>query len=169
MPVMIRLRNGTILEVLEERPGALELSVEVDGESVGAVSSYTFMAVAANHTIAASFEADFFTLTASAGAHGTLTPAGETVLASGANQIFTLADGTHQGYDIGEACFDLGVERATSRVVFAPEGVTPLIGAMTLEALGLMVNPVTRELLPMRLFLATLGARVQRIAEHQPS
>ena len=33
MPVMIRLRNGTILEVLEERPGALELSVEVDGES----------------------------------------------------------------------------------------------------------------------------------------
>jgi len=85
------------------------------------------------------------------------------------HQIFTLADGTHQGYDIGEACFDLGVERATSRVVFAPEGVTPLIGAMTLEALGLMVNPVTRELLPMRLFLATLGARVQRIAEHQPS
>jgi len=40
---------------------------------------------------------------------------------------------------------------------------------MTLEALGLMVNPVTRELLPMRLFLATLGACVQRIAEHQPS
>jgi len=30
---MIRLRRGTILEILEERPGALELSVEVDGES----------------------------------------------------------------------------------------------------------------------------------------
>jgi hypothetical protein len=33
--------------------------------------------------------------------------------------------------------------------------VTPLLGAVTLESLGLMVNPVTRELIPMRLFLAT--------------
>jgi len=30
----------------------------------------------------------------------------------------------------------------------------PLLGAFTLESLGLMVNPVTRELLPMRLVLA---------------
>jgi hypothetical protein len=32
--------------------------------------------------------------------------------------------------------------------------VTPLLGVLTLERLGLMLNPVTRELLPMRLFLA---------------
>ncbi len=30
----------------------------------------------------------------------------------------------------------------------------PLLGAVTLETLGLMVNPLTRELLPMRLMLA---------------
>ena len=42
----------------------------------------------------------------------------------------------------------------TSKVIFAPEGVTPLLGALTLESLGLMVNPVTRELTPMRLMLA---------------
>jgi clan AA aspartic protease len=69
-------------------------------------------------------------------------------------QEFTLADGTHQAYDIGEACFELEARGRTSQVVFAPEGVTPLLGAFTLESLGLMVNPVTRELKPMRLFLA---------------
>jgi clan AA aspartic protease len=68
---------------------------------------------------------------------------------------FTLADGTHQAYDVGEAFFELDTRGGTSRVVFAPDGVTPLLGAVTLESLGLMVNPVTRELLPMRLFLAT--------------
>jgi clan AA aspartic protease len=69
-------------------------------------------------------------------------------------RVFTLADGTHQAYDVGEAFFELGTSGGTSKVVFAPEGVTPLLGASTLESLGLMVNPVTRELMPMRLFLA---------------
>lgn len=69
-------------------------------------------------------------------------------------ETFALADGTKQSYPVGEAFFVLGERRGTSKVVFAPEGVTPLLGAFTLESLGLMVNPVTRELLPMRLFLA---------------
>jgi hypothetical protein len=55
---------------------------------------------------------------------------------------------------VGEAFFELGTDRGTSQVVFGPEGVTPLLGAFTLESLGLMVNPVTRELVPMRLVLA---------------
>ncbi len=67
---------------------------------------------------------------------------------------FTLADGTHVAYDVAEARFTVGTRVRTSQVVFAPEGVTPLLGAFTLESLGLMVNPVTRELLPMRLLLA---------------
>ena len=70
---------------------------------------------------------------------------------------FTLADGTHVSYDVGEVRFMIEGRRRTSQVVFAPEGVTPLLGAFTLESLGLMVNPVTRELLPMRLFLAHAG------------
>ena len=72
-------------------------------------------------------------------------------------QRFTLADGTHQTWDVGEAFFELGADVGTSQVVFGPEGVTPLLGALTLESLGLMVNPVTRELLPMRLVLARAG------------
>ena len=35
----------------------------------------------------------------------------------------------------------------------------PLLGAVTLETLGLMVNPLTRELLPMRLMLAGTGVK----------
>jgi len=69
-------------------------------------------------------------------------------------ETFGLADGTKRTYPVGEAFFELATKRATSRVVFGPEGVTPLLGAFTLESMGLMVNPVTRELLPMRLFLA---------------
>jgi clan AA aspartic protease len=66
---------------------------------------------------------------------------------------FTLADGTRRAYDIGEAFFELDDRRGTSKVVFGPPNVTPLLGALTLESLGLMVNPVTREVLPMRLHL----------------
>lgn len=75
-------------------------------------------------------------------------------------RTFTLADGTHQSYDVGEAFFQFADDAGTSQVIFGPEGVTPLIGAFTLESLGLMVNPVTRELLPMRLVLA--GIRSSR-------
>jgi predicted aspartyl protease len=38
---------------------------------------------------------------------------------------FTLADGTKQRYAVGEAFFQLGRKGGTSKVVFAPEGVTP--------------------------------------------
>jgi len=54
----------------------------------------------------------------------------------------------------GEVNFAVGDLDATSKVVFAPEGVTPLLGVVALENLALMLNPVTRELLPMRLFMA---------------
>jgi clan AA aspartic protease len=72
---------------------------------------------------------------------------------------FTLADGTRRAYDVGEAFFELGDRRGTSKVVFGPSDVTPLLGALTLESLGLMVNPVTREVLPMRLFLGSSRRR----------
>lgn len=67
---------------------------------------------------------------------------------------FTLADGTKRTYSIGEGFFELGRKAGTSKIVFGPKGATPLLGAFTLESLGLMLNPVTRELIPMRLILA---------------
>src|SRR5262249_42021299 len=56
--------------------------VLVDGASVGPVTTYTFEHVAANHTIAASFGLNPpFTIVASAGAGGTITPSGEVSVA----------------------------------------------------------------------------------------
>src|SRR5207244_3235156 len=50
--------------------------VVVDGGSVGAVGTYTFTNVTANHTISASFALGNEIITASAGAHGSITPSG---------------------------------------------------------------------------------------------
>ncbi len=50
--------------------------VKVDGISVGATGSYTFTGVNANHTIDAAFVPARYSITASGGAGGTITPAG---------------------------------------------------------------------------------------------
>ena len=52
------------------------VSVTVDGINQGAINSYTFSNVTANHTITASFAINTYTLTYTAGDHGTLS--GET-------------------------------------------------------------------------------------------
>ena len=53
-----------------------------------------------------------------------------------------------------ECRVQVGGHSATSPVVLGGPDDAPLLGAVTLETLGLMVNPLTRELLPMRLMLA---------------
>ena len=66
-------------------------NVLVDGNSVGAVMSYTFSSVQANHTITASFAANpTYTLISSAGANGTISPSGGVSVLGGANQRFTI-------------------------------------------------------------------------------
>jgi hypothetical protein len=66
--------------------------VKVDGVSVGPVTSYTFTDVQANHTIEAVFSGyGPFTITASAGTGGTITPSGAVVVNCGDSQTFTIA------------------------------------------------------------------------------
>ncbi len=48
--------------------------VLADGVSIGAVTSYTFTNVNANHTLSASFAINTYTVTPSAGTHGTISP-----------------------------------------------------------------------------------------------
>ena len=66
---------------------------------------------------------------------------------------FTLADGTHVDRKVGEAHFEYNGERGGAPVIFGEEGDSPLLGATTLESLGLVLNPFTRELYPMRMLL----------------
>jgi hypothetical protein len=85
--------------------------VQVDGSSVGAVSSYTFSNVTAAHTISASFAVNSFTISSSAGTGGTISPSGQIAVAGGASQNFSLTADT--GYEIQSLAVDgvsLGVQ-----------------------------------------------------------
>ena len=64
--------------------------VTVDGVSEGAVSTYTFTNVEADHEIIASFIA-WHTIVASAGIGGTITPAGNVAVEPGTDQGFTIS------------------------------------------------------------------------------
>lgn len=70
---------------------------------------------------------------------------------------FSLADGTILTRQVSECRFTLEGQSATSPVVLGEAMDAPLLGAVTLETLGLMINPLSRELLPMRMILARVG------------
>ncbi len=70
-----------------------------------------------------------------------------------------MADGSTISRGIAEATFEIAGVAATSPVVLGEAGDAPLLGAVTLETLGLMLNPLSRELTPMRLMLAPLRGR----------
>ncbi|MGC8490568.1 MAG: PKD domain-containing protein, partial [Syntrophobacteraceae bacterium] len=66
-------------------------SVTVDGTSAGAVSSYTFSNVTANHTITASFTATQYSITASVqGSGGTISPSGTTSFSAGSSPSYSM-------------------------------------------------------------------------------
>jgi len=71
--------------------------VTVDGASVGAVSSYTFSNVTANHSISATFSATTvasYSISASAGTGGAISPAGTTTVSSGGSSTYTITPNT---------------------------------------------------------------------------
>lgn len=67
---------------------------------------------------------------------------------------FTLADGTKIKRQVGDAYFELNGEGGAAPVIFGEKGDEPLLGATTLEAIGLVLDPFKRRLLPMRMMLA---------------
>lgn len=67
---------------------------------------------------------------------------------------FVLADGTSLTRGVSEAVFEVEGRRATSPVVLGETEDEALLGAVTLETLALMLNPLSRKLQPMRMVLA---------------
>jgi len=59
---------------------------------------------------------------------------------------FELADGEYVTRKIGNALFEYKGIQGAAPVVFGEEGDTKLLGAFTLEALGLSLDPLKREL-----------------------
>jgi hypothetical protein len=84
-------------------------SVSVDGVNVGAPGSYSFSNVTANHTISATFApVAKYTITASTGSGGTISPSGTVSLSSGASQSYSITPKT--GYKITKVTVD-GVDK----------------------------------------------------------
>lgn len=69
-------------------------------------------------------------------------------------QSFSLADGTVMDRKLGFALVEVEGKKAPSTVVIGEKQDSPLLGALTLENIGLMVDPFSRKLRPMRLMLA---------------
>ena len=67
---------------------------------------------------------------------------------------FSLADGSVISRDVSECHFELHGKTGSSPVVLGEGDEVAVLGAVTLESLGLMLNPLTREIRPMRLMLA---------------
>lgn len=74
-------------------------------------------------------------------------------------RTFVLADGTEIVRRTGVALFRFRGEEGGSTVIFGEEGDAALLGVVTLEELGLILDPVRRELRPMPMTLVAVCTR----------
>jgi predicted aspartyl protease len=73
-------------------------------------------------------------------------------------QRFTLADGSQLRRRIGDAIFVIDGKRGASPVIFGQPGDSALLGAVSLESVGLMLDPFRRTLRPLPMVLGQLAA-----------
>jgi len=69
-------------------------------------------------------------------------------------RTFTLADGTQITRQVGDVVFRLDGRQGASPVIFGGEDDSTLLGGVSLEALGFILDPLKRELRPLPLLLA---------------
>jgi hypothetical protein len=116
--------------------------VLVDGSSVGAVGTYTFPGVATDHTIAASFVRTGWTITASAGTGGAIAPSGAVVVATGADQTFTITPDAC--YHIQDVLVDGGSVGAQTSYTFPGVSADHTISASFTPDLTLSIGQVVQ-------------------------
>ncbi|MGD0695287.1 MAG: aspartyl protease family protein [Terriglobia bacterium] len=71
-------------------------------------------------------------------------------------RTFTLADGSKITRRIGDVLFRFDGRRGASPVIFGQADDSVLLGSVSLEALGLMIDPLKRELRPLPMVLAVI-------------
>ncbi|MFI5253384.1 MAG: beta strand repeat-containing protein, partial [Bacteroidota bacterium] len=96
--------GGNQLFTMTPNTGAHIDSVVVDGANQGAITSYPFSSVTANHAINAYFSLNKFTITSSAGANGTISPTPSVNVNYGDSTTFTFAPAT--GYHVDSLYID---------------------------------------------------------------
>jgi len=159
--------------------------VQVDGKSVGVVSSYTFDNITSDYTIEAKFEPITFTITASASLGGSITPSGTITVNSGDSKTFSITPATSykikdvkvDGVSVGsvssytftnitsnhtiEATFEKNVVPPSQTVIILRIGSTIFTVngvSNTLDSPPVIKNG--RTLLPIRAIIESLGGTV---------
>jgi predicted aspartyl protease len=69
-------------------------------------------------------------------------------------ETFWLADGRSVRRRVGHVVFDIQGSDGISRVIFGRTGDACLLGMVTLEELGLSLDPLKRRLRPLKLMIA---------------
>ena len=111
----------------------------VDGTAVTTASSYSFSNVTANHTISVTFAPTTFTLTASAGSNGTISPSGAVTVNSGASQTFTITPAT--GYQVASVLIDGASVGALTSYTFSGVTANHTISATFTSAATFTITP----------------------------
>ena len=179
--------GGTQTYTITPDEGYRIASVLVDGTEQGNVVSYTFSDVQENHTISATFER-VFTLTASAGENGTISPDGETAVVVGGTETYTitpnagyriasvLVDGAEQGSVVSYTFTDVQADHTiavsfaaidrTSGPDYIARGLSDtasgvsLYGSAIHRSASLRVRPLSHEAMPAALRDALSGSNL---------
>ncbi len=96
--------NTAITYTITADPGYSISNVIVDGTAIGAVPSYTFSDVKGEHIISAWFSENHYTITATTGPHGSISPSGSVSVNYGASKTFTITPNT--GYQVSDVLVD---------------------------------------------------------------
>ena len=70
-------------------------------------------------------------------------------------RTFILADGSEITRSIGDVVFRMDGRQGASPVIFGEEDDSVLLGTVSLEALGVILDPMKRELRPLPMLLAS--------------
>lgn len=114
--------------------------VRVDNVSVGAISSYTFSNVTANHSISATFETAVYDITASAGSGGSISPSGTMSATHGTSRSFTVTPAA--GYQISDVRVDNVSVGAVSSYTFSNISADHTISA-AFETIKFTIRSIT--------------------------
>lgn len=77
-------------------------------------------------------------------------------------KTFTLADGSEIKRRVGDLLFKLNGYQGASPVIFGEKGDSSLLGTISLEAVGLLLDPIRRELRPLPMVLGFYQPRIAR-------
>jgi clan AA aspartic protease len=71
-------------------------------------------------------------------------------------RTFMLADGTEITRELGDAVFRIDGHQGASPVIFGERGDAALLGSVSLESLGLLLDPLKRVLRPLPMVLGPI-------------